>query len=155
MKLTFVSALFLLVSTIPTLGQANKNAEALIVKNYKGLPVVVEDVNTSSVGITRDAIKNRAELRVRSAGLRPIEGDGTQWVYVRVNVVGAGFAINVSFRRKVFWYRLDGSITSDVGSVWETGTTGTTPNAGYVMETLDRVLDTFLNAYLKANQDSK
>ena len=155
MKLAFFSALFLLVSTIPTFGQANKSAEALTVRNYKDLPIVVENVNTNSFGITRDAIKTRTELRVRSSGLRPIEGDGTQWVYVQVNVVGVGYAIKVSFRRKVFWYRLDGSITSDIGSVWETGSTGTTTNAGYVMESLDQILDKFLNAYLKANQDSK
>ena len=73
-----------------------------------------------------------------------------------MNIVGAAFDVDVKFYRSAFW-----NITADkygrgLVSTWETGTTGTHGNSEtFILGAVEKQMDQFLNAYLKANQDDK
>src|SRR2546426_7929820 len=47
--------------------------EMLWVKDYKSLPIVIEDIPTNNIGVTKDAVQTKTELRLRQAGIRPLD----------------------------------------------------------------------------------
>jgi hypothetical protein len=131
----------------------------LWVKDYRRLHVVVEDVPVNNIGLEADSIRTKAELRLRSAGIRPVslaeyktDPSADYYLWVQVNVVGAAYNINLSFNRITTWTLPNDRSFSFTASTWVTSGTGTQSRIGSVMEALDRNFDIFLNAYLKANQ---
>jgi hypothetical protein len=109
------------------------------------------------IGLTRDAVKTKTELRLRSVGLKPVDASATShFLYVHVYVTGGAFSIQVEFDRKVSWTLPNGEKVFGFAGVWNQPGAGTHGGSStYVLNNLDQTLDTFLNAYLKVNQDDK
>ena len=111
--------------------------------------------DASSIGLTEDRIQTRVELRLRSAGLTPVSVSTAQlkpFLYVYVKVVSGTFNISVEYKRLVSFIKGDQQYEG-IGTMWVTGGTGTHGDkTAYIMNSLDSVLDKFLNEYLKANQ---
>ncbi len=125
--------------------------------NYKSVEVLIESLNTDarSIGLTEDRLRTRVELRLRSAGLTPVNPRFSlelPHLYVNINVIGDAFSILVEYRRQVDF------ITGNrqyryLATTWRYGNAGTHGrDAAYITNALDEVLDKFLNEYLKANQ---
>jgi len=147
--------LLLLLISAPA-GAHTQSASGLETANYKYVTVLVEDVSADarSIGLTRDLIQTRVELRLRSAGLTPSK-DITKnrvFLYVQVNVQRDTFSTSVEYQRLVE------SPTGNrryryFATTWESASIGTHARSRvYIMNTLDQLLDEFLNEYLKANQ---
>jgi hypothetical protein len=130
----------------------------LIVADHKNLALLVEPIKENRAGITEEAIRARAELRMRSAGLKPYKPVGSQearlrYLYVNLNISGADFNLHLQFARVVYWVLPKDAIASDYATIWERGVLGGHgDSSARILETLDGLLDEFLNAYLKANQ---
>ena len=103
-------------------------------------------------GLTIDMIQTRVELRLRSVGLRPVSvSHNRPYLRVQISVQGNSFDIDIDYVRLVT-YRIVGKAVSIVAVTWNKGGIGTAYDSAIVMSSLDQLLDTFLNAYLKANQ---
>ncbi len=124
--------------------------------NYKYVAVTVEDftADAGEIGLARDRIQARVELRLRSVGLTPGKDSTKNGTYLYVNVHVADNVFNILVK----YNRLVGFITGNrryrqLATTWESGTTGTHGrNTAFIMVALDRHLDRFLNEYLKVNQ---
>ncbi len=150
-------AILLLLLISAPVGAHTRSDNGLETANYKYVAVMVVglDAEARSIGLTRDRIQTRAELRLRSAGLTPgndFSKNGTA-LHVNVNVIGDAFSIAVEYKRRVE-FTTGNRRYRHVAMAWDSGTTGTHSRTGavYIMNALDRQLDKFLNAYLKVNQ---
>ena len=132
--------------------------QRLIVTDHKNLELLLEPIKENRAGITEEAIRARAELRMRSAGLKPYkqvgsEGTGARFLYVNLNISGADFNLALKFERVVYWVLPKDAIASAYAIIWERAVLGGHgDSSARILETLDGLLDQFLNAYLKANQ---
>jgi hypothetical protein len=142
------------------LGQVKETApdQELRVTDYRTLPVVIEEIRPNKYDLSKEAIQTRTELRIRSVGLRPVERTlEDHYLYVNINLstTTTAFSLNIDFKRDVSWMSPSRNLVTQVASVWDLGTLGTGGTSGNVLESLEGLLDRFLNAYLKANQDGK
>jgi hypothetical protein len=82
-----------------------------------------------------------------------VDDKSLPYLYVNVKVTGDAFSIDISFKRVVY-YQVSGSMYSTYAATWSTGGTGVTGEGGetYIMDSLDQMLDSFLNEYLAANK---
>jgi hypothetical protein len=124
------------------------------ISDYKTLPLVVEAIPSNTVNLLQEAVQSRAELRIRSAGLKPVSDVGPmpfRYVYINVNINGNAFNVSVQFDQYAVW---DSSSKPGDGEVttWFASTTGTHGNSStFILEAVDELMDRFLNTYLKAN----
>ena len=74
---------------------------------------------------------------------------------VQITVVGTYFRAAVAFKRFASYELPNGESGQGYMTSWERTATGTVigDNAEYVIDSLNHVLEIFLNEYLKANQD--
>ncbi len=148
--------LLLLLISAPA-GAQIASESGLETANYKYIAVVVEDLHAgaTSIGLTEDRIRTRVELRLRSAGLTPgnDSSKNATVLYVNINVQGDAFNIAVKYKRWVDFTTGDRRY-GYVATTWDADGAGTygTLGAAFIMNSLDGLLDEFLNAYLKANQ---
>ncbi|OGB66083.1 MAG: hypothetical protein A2Y94_09345 [Caldithrix sp. RBG_13_44_9] len=86
-------------------------------------------------------------------GIIPDENNkSSEYLYVNINVVKSAFNILFVFNRLVY-LESGGKIYHTPGFTWYTGRSGT--HAGdynYIMQSLEEMLEEFLNEYLKVNQ---
>jgi hypothetical protein len=147
--------LLLLLISAPASAQLSPES-GLETVNYKYVSVVIEGLpaDAGSIGLTKDRVQTRVELRLRSAGLTLGHNSAKNkvYLYVNVNVSGGTFATSIEYKRLVDFttgnrlYRL-------MATTWEFNIVGTHGrDAAYIMNGLDQYLDKFLNEYLKANQ---
>ena len=135
-----------------------REREELWVTNYRNLAVVISlEDGVSEVGLTEDMVRTKVELRLRQANIRPsarpVGINDPQTLLVSVSVVGQGFHIEIEFMRPVHWFLPDGTRADHMETVWIRGRTGThASKPDFILSTIDKGLDQFLNAYLKANQ---
>lgn len=125
----------------------------LEVENHDSVRVVIEDLSkdAADIGLTKERLRTRAELRLRQARFRPDRQAGTEYVYVRVNVVGSAFSVRVEFRRTLS-YTVSQVIRQISATTWDHGGVGAHGGSSeYVVQSLDASLDAFLNDYLAAN----
>ena len=96
--------LLLLLISAPA-GAQIASESGLETANYKYIAVVVEDLSADagSIGLTKDRIQTRVELRLRSAGLTPGNDSSKNdaFLYVFVSVEGAAVNISVHYQRWV------------------------------------------------------
>ncbi len=124
--------------------------------NYKSVAVLVEDLPAGAgrIGLTKDRIRTRVELRLRSAGLTPGNDSSKNHalLYVNINVGNGAFSTSVEYNRRVE-FTTGNRRYGSFGTTWTAASTGTHGrDAAYIVNWLDQHLDKFLNAYLKANQ---
>jgi len=147
--------LLLLLISAPAGAQIQSDS-GLETANYKSVAVLVEELSADArrIGLTRDRIQTRVELRLRSAGLTPGKGSSKNaaYLYVRVKLGGSAYSAAVEYKRQVVF------ITGNrryvyTATTWESANIGThARSVVYIMNGLDKLLDEFSNAYLKANQ---
>ncbi len=147
--------LLLLLISAPA-GAQIASESGLETANYKYIAVVVEDLSADagSIGLTKDRIQTRVELRLRSAGLTPGNDSSKNdaFLYVFVSVEGAAVNISVQYQRWVDFTTGDRRYRR-LAATWQSASTGThSRRAAFIINGLDRALDKFLNEYLKANQ---
>jgi hypothetical protein len=132
-------------------------ASGLEVENYRELEYLIENLSDGAkkLRLTENRLQNKVELRLRQAGIKPSDGSqsfsANPYLYVQANIGGRGFNVSVQFKRWMS-YQVGGRTFKKFAATWDTGVTGTTNDADYVVGALDDALDIFLNAYLKANQ---
>ncbi len=148
--------LLLLLISAPAAAHTRSD-NGLETANYKCVAVVIEglDADAGEIGLTKDRIQTRVKLRLRSAGLTPGNdfSKNRTALHVNVNVIGDAFSIAVEYKRWVE-FTTGNRRYRHVAITWDSGTTGTHSRTGaaFIMNSLDRQLDKFLNAYLKVNQ---
>lgn len=117
---------------------------------------VVENLRpegTQETGLTREALENAVEARLRSARLfAPSEKlDRSQYLYVAVNITGRAFSINVTLERYLdnLGYGIGGYAT-----VWNMRGAGTHGGDGqYILGLVSQYyLDKFVANYLRVNE---
>ena len=125
--------------------------------NYKHVAVLVEGLtgaDAGSMGLTKDRIQTRVELRLRSAGLIPGKASSKSktYLYVLIGVVRKAHSISVRYRRGVSFITGDQQYRKSA-TTWNVASVGTHGGeAAYIINALDKYLDEFLNEYLKVNQ---
>ena len=157
-------------------GTTNLEKAKLWVEDYEHLTIFVENVGTEAedLGLTRDRIQTETELRLRQAGISPSDAfviDGFELplpsldvvvgkdvvdyhLNVQIRVVGTYFRVAVAFKRFASYALPDGEFARGYMTSWERTSSGAFDegDGDYVIGSLDQVLDTFLDEYLKANQ---
>ncbi len=126
----------------------------LEVENYREVTVVVETLgpDAASIGLTSERIKNRAELRLRGAGLTLIDLSLGGYLYVNINIVGNAFSILIGFERLIY-YQVNDQVYLTSARTWISGGAGTHgESATYILDAIDEYLEGFLIEYLRANQ---
>ena len=124
----------------------------LEVENYENVGIFIE-VSENDFGLTDSMVQTKVELRLRQANLKPQEVNPMEpQMMIYVNLVGGAFNVRALFVRPLVYFAGEESYFS-LGTTWENGILGThAGSAGYILEALDLLLDSFLNVYLKANQ---
>jgi len=99
---------------------------------------------------TEDEVRRAVTSRLRSARLFD-DREEDLLLYVQVHVVGPAFSIDVEL-----WKRLTDKLYSGLNflaSSWDTGYTGThVDDSSYIMSSLERALDHFIDEYLRVNE---
>ena len=114
--------------------------------------LTVEELNfdAQAVGLTKERIQLAAESRLRAARLYTgsIEKANYALLYVNIKVVDRTFNISVWYRKGV----TDWATNSDgPATMWVTGSTGHSGDAGFIIQSLSSHLDEFLANYLRVN----
>src|SRR5262249_2320246 len=99
-------------------------------------------------------VRTHTELRMRTAGLKPSDSSvAERYLYVDISVLRGVFDVQLSLIRDGHWSTPDNQVQSGFVIVWTKSIMGASSlGDAVILETLDKLLDVFLNAYLKANQ---
>lgn len=107
--------------------------------------------DAEKIGLTRTAIINAAESRLRSAGIytdKPV--NIPHFLYINVNVLGSAFNAEISLHKMLHdsRTRLNGYATT-----WDHSITGTHgQNRGYILSSVSSLIDHFLVEYFRVNE---
>ena len=137
----------------------------LWIDGYELLPIRISSLSSRAgdIGLTRDRLQAKVESRLRQAEITP-SGDMAipldRFLYVNINATPTASNISVKFYRRVRYTLPNGELHEKELISWATEGLTTavylaTParSAEFVIENLDRLLDAFLSAYLKANKE--
>jgi hypothetical protein len=133
------------------------NSDALQVADYKKLMLVVMDIGPNPAKVTEDAIKTHAEMRLKAGGIVPGSDSNDRFLLVGVHIEGGAFSIYLGFYRSVSWELPGGKVVHNFLETWNAGDAiGVHGNSdAFIMKELDSRLDSFVKAYLKANEPKK
>jgi hypothetical protein len=132
--------------------RAKESQNGLEIYNYKKVNVRIMglDENAKRIGLTRERIQTKCELRLRQAGLDPAIRI-TPYLRISVSVVGSSFHLSMQLKRNIYfiandnWYQI-------LGATWSyemNGEHGGAPES--IMGAVEECLDKFLGEYLKTN----
>lgn len=112
------------------------------------LSVTVVDDGYELNGLDEETVVRAARSRLRSARL--LTESGASLVGIDIHIVGGAFAVDVEFWKTVF----DPVTEHGFGAVtWETESAGTHGGNGvYVVSWVQRMMDEFLDEYLRVNE---
>ena len=116
---------------------------------------VVEELDpedSRETGLTRKAIANAVESRLRVARLfaLPEKQSRRQYLYIRVSIHGSAFSIEVKLTRYLdnLGYGIGG-----YAEVWDAGLVGTHGGNGqFILGSVSKHLDEFIASYLRVNE---
>lgn len=114
--------------------------------------LVVEELSedATEIGLTKAMIVNAGEARLRGARIYRSGKSGTEYLYIRVSIVGGGINIEVSLKKRVFDFK---SLDTGQAETWASSSTGTHGrNVGLVLSSLQQHLDEFIANYLRVNE---
>ena len=115
--------------------------------------LVVEGLrkDAADIGLTEEAITVAVRSRLRAARLYRADA-GVPFLSVTVNVVGSAFAVLVDYHK---WLKDGASSISRGATTWQRGSTGTHGrNASYILSSVSRKIDKFIDEYLRVNADA-
>ena len=121
----------------------------------KGVAIVIEQLGEKAleIGLTEEILLTRCELRFGQAGI-PVDkrGVSSPCLYVTVSAVGAAFAVEIQFRRRVTVETAFGYRESMVAATWDKDHVGMhADDPEFIVQALDNMLDNFLTDFFKAN----
>ena len=156
-KLFALTFVLCLLSSAPA-GAQTLSESGLETTDYKYVQVTIvlgQAAQAHKIGLTKDRIRNRVELRLRSLDLKvddrtPPRNHG--FLEVDITVGENAFGISLNFIRKGYFDARGQRYVFPV-TTWEETTIGT--HGGkvvFIINHLDQLLAAFLNEYLKANQ---
>lgn len=113
--------------------------------------LIVEGLRHEDV-ITKSAIQNAAESRLRAARIYTDLGISTPYLYINVNVgAGPAFGIHIEFKK----WMSDEYGNDGLAAAWSTGTTGTHGGDGsYILSIISEHMDKFIVEYFRANDEA-
>lgn len=154
MKSILLTGLIFFIGVSQLHGQINFTATGLEVENHQEFDVVVEGLSQDAlnIGLTESRIRSRVNLRLRQVGLR-INPDISEYLYIRINVIGISYSVDISFTRRVSFLvgDIEHRTSANVYDKLMTGTHGR--NSEFIISSLDQLLDIFLSDYLDANDE--
>jgi len=116
--------------------------------------VDLEIKNNARLSLQKEKIKAQCELRLREAGLEPLErisGEGKEYLFVFFQILENTFSIDLQFKRDGVFHGADGTYFMSA-TTWGEGAFGRhNHKEAFLMNSLDGLLASFLNEYLKAN----
>lgn len=104
-----------------------------------------------AIGLAREDVLVAVRSRLRSARIYTTD-TGTPWLYINVNVTSRAFSVSVQYRKFVLDY-VSGLTRS--ATTWDIGGTGTHgDDAGYILSLVSRYTDSFIDEYLRVNEEA-
>ena len=118
------------------------------------MALVVESLNDDAgkIGLSKDTLQAAAESRLRAARLYAEEVEKTHgsYLYVNVTVVGRAFSTDIHYQKPV----TDEFGVLSLTTTWDTSFVGTAGDASYIVQGLSQLLDEFLVAFLRVNEEA-
>ena len=114
--------------------------------------LIVEGLPPDAVEIdlTEESIQAALESRLRSARL--YDSEAIDWLYIRVNVLGVAYSIDLRFFKQV--HDLDSNETG-AAATWDEGSVGMHGgDAGFILSSISRYMDRFLVEFLRVNEEA-
>ena len=111
------------------------------------------DVDAAAIGLTKQAVADTVESRLRAADLFTNDDEAAyhSFLYARVTVVGFSYSFTLSFRKPV----IDHYGYSGLASTWDGGRTGMHGRkTDFILSGLMQVMDDFLAEYRRANESA-
>lgn len=133
--------------------RAKFSLNGLETSNYKNVSLLIESLteDAEKIGLTEERIKTKCELRLRQSGLNPSSDRRFEHLYVNISVVSQALNIRIDFKRPVL-FEVGKKRYRKMASTWCESITGTHgDNPEFIIQSLNELLDMFLNEYLKAN----
>ncbi len=123
--------------------------------DYRNVQILIEDLDrdATTIGLSKQAIRTRVDLRLLESDLRPANARDNErpYLYVRVSVVGGANSIGVMYIRRTY-FDSPPYFYGVTAITWDRSNTGTHDgSSASVLESLDDLLDVFLQDYLTAN----
>ena len=115
--------------------------------------LVVEDLDkdATEIGLTKEAVTVAVRSRLRAARLYRAS-HGVPLFGVTVTVAGSAFAVVVAYSK---WVKDKASGISRGTDTWRRGSTGTHGrNESYILSSVSRKVDEFIDEYLRVNADA-
>ena len=152
--LPFAAMLFL---AVPSRTEAVTGSDRFALWNdCRPVRLLVQNLinDAADIGLKKEAISVAVRSRLRAARLYTAEmgWPPSSWLYINVNIVGAAFNITVEYNK---W--LTDSISGEPGwaATWSKGSAGTHGrNSGFVLSGISRFTDSFIDEYLRVNEDA-
>jgi hypothetical protein len=123
---------------------------------YQELNVAVYLEGISLAGLTKERIATRTELQLRQTDIEPLKRPSSYpQLAIEVVVAGSAFSVEIAFVR---WtsYRVEENTYEVLSDTWSRKNTGShADKASFVMDSVDQLLDVFLNEYLATNKEIK
>ena len=153
-----LSAVALALVLVSPAGAAEKVSQADRFKLWndcRTMGLVVEDLtkpkSAADIGLTTEAVTVAVRSRLRAARLYRAER-GTPFFSVAVTVIGTAFDVSVAYSK---WVKDSASGLSRGAGTWGEGFTGTHGrDASYILSSVSRKVDKFIDEYLRVNADS-
>ena len=120
--------------------------------NCRAMDLAVEGLpqDAADIALTRGAIETAVRSRLRAARL--YDADVAAFLYVNVNVLGRAFSIRVEYNKPLFDPASDQFFSA---TTWNSGSTGTHGgNGSYILSSVSRHMDKFIDEYLRVNADA-
>ena len=136
--------------------ESGGDRSGLKVNDKKKMTVIIEEISDEAglIGLSKDRIKTKCELRFRQLGIKPIEKvesseDGSLGIIITVSK--EMFNVEIKYARWALYFVGSKKYVTfaTVWSKWEAGLHRNNPE--YILQSLDPLLDDFFNDFLKAN----
>ena len=110
------------------------------------LVVELKTNDTAKFDLKEERIETLFRSRLRAA--RIYTDYSSPWLYVNVTVAGSAFNISLFLRKFI-----TDSISDEKGfaTTWYQGTTGQSPDAGFILQSVSENTDKFIDEYLRVN----
>jgi len=129
--------------------------------NYQQPGVLVEQlgVEAKKLALTEKMILEAVKFKLKQANLEPIvlnkdaESYGDAYIYVNVSLVGVAFTVTLALNRTVLYKTGDTYYVLNSNPTWIRSITGThANNRKFVLQSVSKILDVFLDEYFEANR---
>lgn len=106
--------------------------------------------HAEKIGLTKTAIINAAESRLRSARIYTNDPANPYQLYINVNVLRSAFNVYIAFDKMLYDFR---NRLNGFAPTWYTGTTGIHgQDSGYILSSVSVLIDQFLVEYFRVNE---